>query len=411
MKHKRILFISQTALGSSPTNRYVQLCSYLSEQGYAPTLFFVAKGKDKGDGAVHYPRTIGAVRIFSTPAIPEVLLGKPNPLKSALTGLFLVATCLPLLVVHCLRAQLVHLGKPLPFGAFTTLLATTLTRRKLIIDLDDWEGVGGFATVKQGGNAFAKAVITFFEEWLPVRADGVVVVSALLAQRVALSNVPPERIHYIPNGADIQKFSPTLSGKPIREQYGLSDVPVLAYLGTFKPGGANWQFIMDVFACVAREHSQAMLMIIGFGPQLEQAREYARSLDIVHRICFTGRVEHNDVPRYLAAADLYILPYSDEFPDTFINLGRSSLKLYEYMAMGKPVVASNLGELRESLQDERGILVDGTKPAPFGAAIIKLLQDPHHMARLGNRARQATEEIYNYRSLALKLAKVYESIA
>ncbi|MBD3390762.1 MAG: glycosyltransferase, partial [Chitinivibrionales bacterium] len=129
------------------------------------------------------------------------------------------------------------------------------------------------------------------------------------------------------------------------------------------------------------------------------------------RLVFAGKVVHDEVPPYLAAADILILPYSDAFPDTYVNVGRSSLKLYEYMAMGKPIVASDIGELHESLKDGGGVLVRANDPHLFGREIVALLENDGLMSKFGIEARRRAEDRYNYASLAGEYTKAIESAA
>jgi glycosyltransferase involved in cell wall biosynthesis len=405
---KRILFVSQTALGTSTTNRYVELCTHCAQAGYRTTLFFIGKGKAAQDSSLRYPKSIGQVAVRHSRPVPSFLLKRSNPLTAGIAALFLFCTCIPRLLFACFRNDVVVLGKPLPFGAVSVFFCAAMTRRPVVLDTDDWEGVGGFATLNQGNNAFAKAVITFFEEWAPPRSAAVVVVSRLLGERMRHAGVAEDDIFYVPNGADIRKFNPGIDGGPIRAQFNVGGRTVLGYLGTFKPGGASWKFMLDAFHHVCRAKETPVLLIIGFGPQLDDARAYAKRLGIDSRIVFTGKVPHEEAPRYLAAADILIFPYSSEYPDTYLNAGRSSLKLYEYMAMGRPVVASDIGELHESLKEGGGVLVEGNSPQAFGEKIRALIDDKDSMSRLGAEARRRAENRYNYESLAKEFAKAVE---
>ncbi|MBN1130455.1 MAG: glycosyltransferase family 4 protein [Chitinispirillaceae bacterium] len=402
------MFVSQTALGTSTTNRYVQMCTYLAEAGYRVTLFFIGKGKAAQDRLLRYPAAIGPVIVRHTTPVPAFILKHPNVLTSGLAALFLFFTCIPRLLIAFFRHNVVVLGKPLPLGAVAVFFCSALVHRPVVLDTDDWEGVGGFATLKQGGNAFAKAVITYFEEWVPTRCAAVVSVSRLLSDRIRRSGVAESNIFYVPNGADLVKFNPGIDGEPVRTQLGVSGKTVIGYLGTFKPGGANWQFMLDAFHAVCLAKQSVALVIIGFGEQLDNAREYAQRLGIDSRVLFTGQISHDEVPRYLSAADILIFPYSSEYPDTYLNAGRSSLKLYEYMALGKPVVASDIGELHESLKEGGGVLVLGNSPLEFGRKICELIDDKETMRRFGAESRRRAENRYNYESLAKEFAKAVE---
>ncbi len=409
---KKILFISQTAYGSSPTNRYLKLCSNIPSKDYAITMFFIGKGKEKEDRDIKYPQKHGNIRIVHSPAIPNIIIKRHGFAGAALTGIYLILTCLPVLFIHFLKNDIVHLGKPLPFGSFLVNLLRLILRKPLVLDMDDWEGVGGFASVKQGKNAFSKAVITYYEEKMPFVSSKVVVVSKLLRKRLLVSGISEENIHYIPNGADIAppEFNTAKNKNFIREKFPtVSDNDyIIGYLGTFKPGGANWELIIDIFRESYKRKKNLKLMLIGFGPDLERVKLKSEEYGFAEALLFTGKVDHEEVPNYLGAADCFILPYSIDFPDTFINIGRSSLKLYEYMAMGKTIIASDIGEIHESLKEGAGILVSQNDPLLFAEAILTASDGNDHS--FGEESLSRVINTYNYKSLAGKLKKVYDQI-
>lgn len=400
----KILAISQYPLEASTTNRILGFAIGLRKLGHDVTLLIIGNHYLPGAHKTPLPREIQGVRIQQTPSVPDSWVVMPGFVSGILALLFMFFIKAPLAFFAARRHDVLYASKPLPYGAIVALVASRLARKPLVLDTDDWEGVGGFATVKQGKRALVKAVITYFEEKMPLWSKATVAASNLLAQRVRLTGVPADSVFVAQNGADLQKFHPALDGSAVRQRFHLSGT-IFSYLGTFKKGGANWEMLLDAFAHCARKTSDSMLLVIGFGEQLQDAQAYAETLGLSQRVVFAGRVEHADVPSYLAAADVCLLPYETAFPHTFINIGRSSVKLYEYMAMGKPVIGSDIGEIHTALQDGAGLLVGQESAEAFGTAMAQLVLDPHLLETLGQGARQRAETVFNYDSMATVVEK------
>jgi len=401
----KILVVSQYPLYASTTNRMQGLAEGLVRRGHRVTLLIIGNRHLPGKKGGVLPSEVNGLFIRYTPSLPDAFVVMPGYLQGILALFFMVLVKLPITFYHALRSEVVYTSKPLPYGAIVSTVASFLAGKPMVLDMDDWEGVGGFATIKQGNRALTKAVITYFEEKIPNLSKAVVVVSQLLADRVKLGGVLKEAIFVVPNGADIERFSPKIDGTAIRKKYSLSGM-VLIYVGTFKKGGANWKMLIDSFAVAARTQPDIKLLVVGFGSELEIAQNHAASLGIGTQAIFAGKVENADVPEYLAAADLCLLPYQDDFPDTYINIGRSSLKLYEYMAMGKPVVATSVGEVREALKEGAGVLIKTNDPEDFGTAVAEFIRLPDEARRrVGECARTRAETLYNYYSLSGILEK------
>jgi len=401
----KILVISQYPLYASTTNRMMGFAIALRKRGHKVTLFIVGNKYLPGTQKTYLPNEIEGVQVKYTPSLPNAFIVMPGFISGICAIFFLLLVKLPLTFIRSLMHDVVYSSKPLPYGTIVALPASFLARKPFILDTDDWEGVGGFATIKQGSRALVKGIITYFEEMVPHHADAIVAASHLLAERIFLSGIKREAVFIAQNGADIKTFNPILDGKPIRSKFSLQGF-VFCYLGTFKKGGANWQMLLDSFHFAWITRNDIMLLVIGFGNELQDAINYSNKLGMSNNVCFAGKVEHKDVPNYLSAANAYLLPYQSDFPHTFINIGRSSLKLYEYMAMGRPIVATDVGELSVSLKDGAGILVNTNDAEMFGQGIIRLLSmNASEIEAMGNTARQRAEQIYNYNSMSAVVEK------
>jgi len=399
----KILILTQYPLFASTTNRMLGFAKALQKRGHKVT--FLVVGNKYLPGVQHkpvLPTEMDGVLIKYTPSIPNASIVMPGFLWGMLAVFFVLFIKTPIALRQAFSNDVIYSSKPLPYGAIITILISFFSRKPFVLDLDDWEGVGGFATIKQSNRAFVKAVITYFEEKTPLLAKSVVSASSLLAKRVILGGVPANAVFIAQNGADILKFNPGISGESLRNKLGLKGV-VLCYLGTFKKGGANWEMLVNSFAEVCKQTSDAMLLVIGFGDQLDDAKTLGSKLGLANKIVFAGKVEHGNVAEYLATSDIFLLPYQDDFPDTFVNIGRSSVKLYEYMAMGKAIIATDVGEVGEALANGAGVLVKTNDPIEFGSAIVSAIKDKDFLRSIGEKARRRAEEVFNYEKMSEKV--------
>jgi glycosyltransferase involved in cell wall biosynthesis len=163
------------------------------------------------------------------------------------------------------------------------------------------------------------------------------------------------------------------------------------YVGQLYPWkGAG--LVLDVAARVP----EARVVIVGGqtnwtqdDPDIAALAERARELGVADRVELRGHVPYDRVPSVLAAASVALLPLPDE---PVARLFTSPLKLFDYMAAGVPIVASDLPALREVLRhEENALLARPDDPDAFAAAVQRLFVDPALAARLGRQARTDVE--------------------
>lgn len=187
-----------------------------------------------------------------------------------------------------------------------------------------------------------------------------------------------ERVHTVPNGVSINRIVP----QP--EEVG---DPVVTFVGTLKP----WHGVTDLLAAAALAEQPWKLRIIGDGPERAALEEQAAGLGI--KVDFRGAVAPAEMPGQLAGSAIGVAPYPDlggEQQQYF-----SPLKVYEYLAAGLPVVASEVGQLPQIL-GELGTLVPPSDPAALAAAIDTLAADPALRGKLGWQGRVQAEEKHSW---------------
>lgn len=200
------------------------------------------------------------------------------------------------------------------------------------------------------------------------RADAVLAVSEAMAEYVRGVGADSNRVHVVPNGVDAGLFSSAISVREARERIGLNGELVIGFVGSLKP----WHgvdLLLEAFAQAARHGWR--LLVIGDGPERARLEAQARFLGCQEQVIFTGPISHHDVPPYVAAMDIAVAPYRT-VPDFYF----SPLKLFEYLAAGKPVIASRIGQIAVVIRHgENGYLVRPDDVQSLAAALEGLAVD------------------------------------
>ncbi|MBX7187693.1 MAG: glycosyltransferase family 4 protein [Vicinamibacteria bacterium] len=225
-------------------------------------------------------------------------------------------------------------------------------------------------------------------------ADLCVAISAAVSAQLEAAGVTESRILTQSNGVDPDRFPPGLSGESVRTARGLGDAPVVGFVGTF----GDWhgaENLVKAMPLVLKTHPNARFLFVGDGARRAPAQELCRSLGAAHAAVFTGLVPQQEAPPYLAACDILVAPHSWNRKEPFIG---SPTKLFEYMAAGKGIVASRLGQIAEVIEHEKtGLLVPPDDIDSLAAAIVRLLDSPEASGDMGARARTAVLERYTWR--------------
>jgi glycosyltransferase involved in cell wall biosynthesis len=211
-------------------------------------------------------------------------------------------------------------------------------------------------------------------------ADLVACVSEEVAG-VIKSRFGVSRVVVAPNGVDAERFSPSVSGLEVRERYGLDGKFVIGWAGSFRPYH-SLELALRSAATLRSTIPNLALLLVGDGQTRASVADLARSLQL--EAAFTGTVTFDEMPAHVAAMDVAVLPHGDRS-----GFHYSPLKLLEYMAAGKPVVAAGVGQVETLLEDGRnGYLVASGDEAGLARAIERIHGDPNHAMELGRGARR-----------------------
>ncbi|MGV6820770.1 MAG: glycosyltransferase [Parvularcula sp.] len=208
-------------------------------------------------------------------------------------------------------------------------------------------------------------------------ADRVLPVTAVLGDMVAARGVDWDRISVIPNGVDDRTLV-VADPDPIREKYGLGTALVLGFVGFVR----DWHGVDRVIDWLASEAGRgASLLLVGDGPATPALHEQAARLGVADRFIVTGVVQRQEVAAHVAAFDIALQPAVTPYA--------SPLKLQEYMAQARAIIAPDAANIRETVtHGQDALLIDEQAPDALAAALTKLASDSTLRNTLGSHARQ-----------------------
>jgi glycosyltransferase involved in cell wall biosynthesis len=351
----------------------------------------------KDGQAVHIEEMIEALRAEGhevrvvSPAVGEQgemggKVGWVHQLKAALPKALyeLLELAYSLVAYHKLKAAAQEFKPDFIYERYNLfLLAGTTLKRKLGIPLllevnaplvyERSQHSGGLALPWLARWAEGKA-------WLS--ADFVLPVTDVLADHVRAYGVPEERISVIPNGINISHFAQAPDPQTAKIRIGLENQLVLGFTGFVR----DWHGVDRIIDWMSTSEAPANthLLIVGDGPVRGDLEAQATILGLGERVTFTGVVDRNAVPAYVAAFDIALQPAVTSYA--------SPLKLMEYLVLGKAIVAPSTPNLLEILKDgENAAMFDDDVAGSMQRTLSHLCGDHELRIRLSRAARETIE--------------------
>lgn len=246
-----------------------------------------------------------------------------------------------------------------------------------------------FSTLKYPKLAFA------CERLILRRAAVIAAVSNNAAEDLIAAGAPPERVRVVPNGVTVARFA---EAKPPPLPETLIGGFVVCFVGLFYPWHGV-RFLAEAFSLFHQHHRDARLLLVGDGEEAPAVRAVLERRGARNAAHFTGLVPRSEAPRYMAAADVLVLPHANVH--RFIG---SPIKLFEYMAAGRPIVATRVGQIEEILVDGRTALLVPPEDAEAMATALARVRDDR---ALGSRLGQAAQrEAIDHHSWDSRLAAI-----
>lgn len=217
------------------------------------------------------------------------------------------------------------------------------------------------------------------------------VVSRPLADEVIALGVERSRVLINPNGVEPERYHPGIDASALRQRLGLTGRTVIGFIGTFGPWhGAEVlaEALVQILAARPVLRDTLRVLWIGDGATMPAVRRIVQQGGAADACVFAGLVPQAEGPDYLAACDIYASPHvPNQDGSPFFG---SPTKLFEYMAMGRGIVASSLDQIGDVLEDQRtALLVPPGDAGSLAAALVRLVEDPAWRESLGAAAREA----------------------
>jgi glycosyltransferase involved in cell wall biosynthesis len=229
-------------------------------------------------------------------------------------------------------------------------------------------------------------------------ADAVATVSRSLRDHVVSLGAAPERVHVLPNGVDTTLFRPGPRDATGRARWGLGPGPVLGFVGGLRPWHGT-EALPALLEELTPHHPELQLVIAGDGPVREELEYEFERRCLRRRVVFTGWVAHKEVPELIRQFDVALAPDHLSYA--------SPLKLFEYMACARPIVAPALGQIEEVVRDgETGLLYPQGDPEGLLRACDRLLEDEGLRERLGRAAAAQLDGRYSWDGNAARVVEL-----
>ncbi|MDJ0571721.1 MAG: glycosyltransferase [Pleurocapsa sp. MO_192.B19] len=291
--------------------------------------------------------------------------------------------------------------------AYTGVLAGSIAKRligcKLITDTGDV----AYELAKSSGSYSKQqlALINWIEQMAITNSDCLVVRGSYHKSWLEKQGV--HNVVFVPDGVDMNAVKP-VDATAIKTELGLDNHLVVGMVGTMTWSERHqmcygWD-IIEALGLLKDMPVNALLVGDGDGRTILENR--VQQLGIASRVVFTGRIPYEDLPRYLSAMDVCVSTQSNDL----VGMVRTTGKLPLYLAYGKYVVATDVGEAKKVLPGVGCLLTytgvrDDTHPSRLATQLEKLVDKPQHL-QIAEKARQAAQDDFDYQMLAKRVEKV-----
>jgi glycosyltransferase involved in cell wall biosynthesis len=389
---KRVLMLLENSHYPGDTRVYNEARA-LRDAGYQVSV--IAQRKTGSDSPYH--QVIDDVQVYRFPLLAEGsgFLSYISEYGLAMAEMFLLS--LVVLVRH--GFDIIHAANP-PDLFFLLVAPFKLLGKRFVFDHHDLSPE--LYDVREGGKGhpIVRGALLAMERLSCRMADLVIATNeSYKAIEMARDGVPESRIVVVRNGPDLDDF------KPVEPAPGLAQEgkPLIVYMGVIAvQDGVD--YLLRALDCLVHELrlDDFHCVVIGDGTALPALRVMAERLGLSDYVHFTGWVQRADIPSYLSAADICVAPE----PSNALNDHSTIVKVMEYMALGKPIVAFDLPEHRYSA-GAGAVYAQPNEELDFARQIAALLADAGLRQKIGRAGRARVEANLAWAQQAKALVEAY----
>jgi glycosyltransferase involved in cell wall biosynthesis len=303
------------------------------------------------------------------------------------------------------NVDVIHERQPFPIG----LVLSKIFRVKCVTEingfiadeLDDPE----FNRRIRLDNALIKKMLTVLQQLVMSNSDKIVVVTSDLKRAIhKIYRIPGERMAVVSNGVNTQLFKPTTV---TAESLNLDpQCKYVCFVGNLHKVHMGVDYLIEAAPLVIKKVPNVSFLILGDGVMKQALQRRTEALGIADKFHFIGRVPNRDVPRYVNLASLCVAPYRRTK-----NFGFSPIKICEYLACGKPVVASDVGGIGELLTSSNsGITVTPDDTRAFSEAILMFLTNDQLARQMGDNGKREVVGKLSWEAVAERLLRIFGEV-
>jgi PEP-CTERM/exosortase A-associated glycosyltransferase len=246
------------------------------------------------------------------------------------------------------------------------------------------------------------------ETYLCKKASVVAVISNSLKEEIKSRGIHESKIKLVPNGVDTQRFAPRPKDQEIINRHHLDNCTVVGFIGSFFRF-EGLECLVEAMKSVVEKEPLARLLLVGDGIESDNIRRLIVARGMEEFVISVGRVPHEDVLKYYSVVDIAVYPRRRHRLTELVT----PLKPLEALAMGKAVVGSNVGGIRELIcldgEVAAGMLFEADNPDDLACQLIRLIRDPDLREKTAKDARATVEKSRSWHSIAAKYCDVYQS--
>jgi glycosyltransferase involved in cell wall biosynthesis len=261
--------------------------------------------------------------------------------------------------------------------------------------------VWGADILGEKGLAVEGRKVRFWKTLVLRRAHAVLALSNFLAAATRrYAGLRPSRVSVYPWGVDLNQFQPV----PRAGSSPGSHAPIVIGLVKHLEPKYGVEYLLRAIPGIRARHPAIRVVIVGNGSLRAQLEHMAASLSVSDVVSFCGEVSHDQVPRYMADMDIFLMPSVHE-SETF------GVAAVEAQAMGIPVVATRIGGVPEAVLENRSaLLVPPRDPDALSQAVVRLIEDPELRRSMSREGRGFVERCYDWRRNAGRVEALYAQL-
>lgn len=245
-----------------------------------------------------------------------------------------------------------------------------------------------------------------FETNILKKADRITVICEGLKDDIVSRGIDENKITIVPNGVDSNIFKPLTKDKELVKKYSLEGFAVIGFVGTFFLF-EGLDILIKAAPLILGKNQNVKFLIVGGGLEERRLKDMVIKLGLTKNIIFTGRVKHGDINRYYSVADILVYPRLSKRITELVT----PLKPLEAMALEKPVIASNVGGLKELVKDGvNGMLFKAGDANDLSEKCLFLLNNRGYVEKIAGQARNYVIKERGWASICERYVRIYKEL-